>query len=39
MAISNYGSISQRTAAWATSEMLAHASPILVLQKFMQTKP
>jgi N4-gp56 family major capsid protein len=39
MATSDYGSISQRTAAWATSQMLAHAEPILVLQKFMQTKP
>ena len=39
MATSTYGSISQRTAAWATKEMLAHAEPILVLQKFCQTKP
>lgn len=29
-----YGDISQRTAAWAATEMLRHAEPILVLQKF-----
>jgi len=34
-----YGSISQRTAAWAATEMLAHAEPILVLSKFGQNKP
>lgn len=39
MATTNYGSLSQRTAAWAAMEMLAHAEPILVLSKFGQTKP
>ncbi|MGS2743604.1 N4-gp56 family major capsid protein [Halomonas sp. LS-001] len=34
-----YGDISQRTAAWAATEMLAHAEPILVLSKFGQSKP
>lgn len=39
MAITTYGDISQRTAAWAATEMLAHAEPILVLSKFGQNKP
>jgi len=39
MATTTYGSISQRTAAWAATEMLAHAEPILVLSKFGQSKP
>lgn len=39
MATTTYGSISQRTAAWAAKTMLEHAEPILVLQKFCQTKP
>lgn len=34
-----YGDIGQRTAAWAATEMLAHAEPILVLSKFGQSKP
>ena len=34
-----YGIINQRTAAWATSEMLKHAEPILVLSKFGQNRP
>lgn len=34
-----YGDISQRTAAWAATEMLAHAEPIIVLGKFGQMKP
>lgn len=34
-----YGSISQRTAAWAAREMLSHAEPVLVLSKFGQSKP
>lgn len=34
-----YGSISQRTAAWAAKEMLSHAEPVLVLSKFGQHKP
>ena len=33
-----YGDINQRTAAWAASEMLKHAEPVLVLQKFGATK-
>jgi len=39
MAQTTYGSISQRTAAWAATEMLSHAEPILVLSKFGQNKP
>lgn len=39
MSATTYGSISQRTAAWAAVEMLAHAEPILVLSKFGQNKP
>lgn len=39
MATTEYGDISQRTAAWAASEMLSHAEPILVLSKFGQSKP
>lgn len=34
-----YGDISQRTAAWAAVEMLSHAEPVMVLQKFGMTKP
>lgn len=36
--ITTYGDISQRTAAWAASEMLKHAEPVIVLQKFAMTK-
>lgn len=36
---STYGSISQRTAAWAAEEMLAHAEPIVVLNKLATSKP
>jgi N4-gp56 family major capsid protein len=39
MANTTYGSISQRTAAWAATEMLAHAVPELVLSLFGQSKP
>ncbi|MCG7598403.1 N4-gp56 family major capsid protein [Halomonas sp. McH1-25] len=39
MAMTTYGDISQRTAAWAATEMLSHAEPILVLSKFGQSKP
>lgn len=39
MPITAYGDISQRTAAWAATEMLSHAEPILVLSKFGQSKP
>lgn len=34
-----YGDISQRTAAWAAVEMLAHAEPVIVLGKFAMQKP
>jgi N4-gp56 family major capsid protein len=39
MAATEYGDIGQRTAAWAATEMLSHAEPILVLSKFAQNKP
>ncbi len=39
MALTTYGDISQRTAAWAATVMLAHAEPVLILQKFAQVKP
>lgn len=39
MATGDYGSINQRTAAWAATEMLAHAEPVVVLSKFGQSKP
>lgn len=39
MTQTSYGSISQRTAAWAAREMLAHAEPVLVLSKFGASKP
>jgi len=39
MTITSYGDISQRTAAYAATEMLSHAEPILVLSKFGQSKP
>lgn len=39
MATTKYGDISQRTAAYAEKVMLEHAEPILVLEKFAQTKP
>lgn len=34
-----YGDINQRTAAWAATEMLAHAEPVIVLSKMGLTKP
>lgn len=37
--LTNYGNISQRTAAYAAKQMLQHAEPILVLSKFGQSKP
>lgn len=37
--MATYGDINQRTAAWAASEMLKHAAPVLVLAQFGQTKP
>lgn len=36
--MSTYGSISQRTAAYASKKMLEHAEPILVIQKFADAK-
>ena len=39
MTTTTYGDISQRTAAWAATEMLAHAEPQLVLSKFGLAKP
>ena len=35
----SYGSISQRTAAWAADEMLAHAQPIIVLNLLAMQRP
>lgn len=39
MTTTTYGSISQRTAAWAATEMLSHAMPIEVLTRFALNKP
>jgi N4-gp56 family major capsid protein len=39
MVLTNYGTISQRTAAYVQREMLAHAEPVIVLQKLALTKP
>lgn len=39
MSGSTYGDISQRTAAWAATEMLEHARPIIVLSDYGQSKP
>ncbi len=39
MAGSIYGDINQRTAAWAATEMLEHARPIIVLSDYGQSKP
>ncbi len=39
MSGSIYGDISQRTAAWAATEMLEHARPIIVLSDYGQSKP
>lgn len=39
MAMTKYGDISQRTAAWAATEMLAHAEPVLILSKMGMVKP
>lgn len=38
MALTKYGTISQRTAAWVSREMLKHAEPVIVLQKMGLTK-
>lgn len=34
-----YGDINQRTAAYAATEMLSHAEPVIILGKFGMTKP
>ncbi len=39
MTINTYGDISQRTAAWAATEMLAHATPVCILSLFGLSKP
>lgn len=39
MAVTTYGDINQRTAAWAATEMLRHAEPVTVLSKFGLPKP
>lgn len=39
MSGSTYGDISQRTAAYAATEMLEHARPIIVLSDYGQSKP
>lgn len=39
MSGSTYGDINQRTAAWAATEMLEHARPIIVLSDYGQSKP
>jgi N4-gp56 family major capsid protein len=39
MSGSTYGDINQRTAAWAATEMLEHARPIIVLADYGQSKP
>lgn len=39
MATTTYGSLSQRTAAYAMVEALSHAEPVIVLGKFALNKP
>jgi len=39
MATTNYSGLSQRTVAWAVSEMLEHAKPIEVLAQYGMHKP
>lgn len=39
MPVTTYGDISQRTANFAVKQMLNHAEPVLVLNKFGQIKP
>lgn len=36
--LTTYGVINQRTAAWAATQMLKHAEPVIVLGKFGMTK-
>jgi N4-gp56 family major capsid protein len=37
--MTDFGSLSQRTAAWAASEMLSHAEPVIVLNRYGQAMP
>lgn len=37
--VNTYGDISQRTAAWAATEMLKHAEPVNILSLFGASKP
>lgn len=39
MAVTNYGDISPRTAAYASKEMLRRGAPYLVIERFGQSKP
>lgn len=39
MPTTTYGDINQRTAAYASAEMLAHAEPVMILSRFGVTKP
>lgn len=39
MALSEFGDISNRTAAYASADMLSHAEPVSVLSKFGLSKP
>jgi len=39
MATTEYGDISQRTAAWAATKMLEHATPEICLGRYGDTKP
>lgn len=39
MAMNRYGDISPRTAAYVAKELLTRGLPLLVFEKFMQTKP
>lgn len=39
MSVNTYGDISQRTAAFAMTDMLDHARPVTILSMFGQTKP
>ena len=36
--LTTYGVINQRTAAWAATQMLRHAEPVIVLGKFGMVK-
>lgn len=39
MALTTYGDVSQRTAAWAATKMLEHELPIILLGRFGDVKP